>query len=239
MSIHFQRAIESLKKRLAVLSSLAEEHLRAAVRAVAQRDAEAARRVIEKDTEIDEMEVEIEEECLKILALYHPLATDLRFIVAALKINTELERVGDLAVNIAERALFLATQPPVEVNFDFQRMAEVSQQMLKESLDALFNLDTVLARQVCLQDDVIDEMNREMYLQVQETIRKHPEQLESLIHMLSISRHLERVGDLASNIAEEVIYMVEGAIVRHHVEDYIALAEANRKRVAESEQRGA
>jgi phosphate transport system protein len=166
------------------------------------------------------MEVQIEENCLKTLALHQPVAIDLRFIIAVLKINSDLERVGDLAVNVAERAAFLATQPPVDISFDFQAMARKAQEMLKRSLDSLVNLSAAQAREVLLGDDEIDVMNRRMYLIVQDAIRTHPDQTESLIHMLSASRHLERIADHATNVAEDVIYMIEGVIVRHKAEEY-------------------
>jgi len=166
------------------------------------------------------MEVDVEEECLKILALYQPVAIDLRFIITALKINNDLERIGDLAVNIAERSEFLARQPEVHVPLDLEKMTEKTQSMLTKSLDALVNMDCDLAHQVCAADDEVDAMNRQMYLTVQDGIRQHPEQLESLIHLLSASRHLERIADHATNIAEDVIYMAEGQIVRHRAEDY-------------------
>jgi phosphate transport system protein len=166
------------------------------------------------------MEVQVEESCLKILALYQPVATDLRFIIAVLKINNDLERVGDLAVNIAERAAFLATQPPLEMSFDFQKMAAKAQEMLKRSLDALVGFNAEMAEEVCLSDDEIDAMNRQVYFMVEEAIHTHPDQTESLIHTLSVSRHLERIADHATNIAEDVIYMIDGSIVRHKTEDY-------------------
>ena len=144
------------------------------------------------------MEVQIEENCLKTLALHQPVAIDLRFIIAVLKINNDLERVGDLAVNVAERAAFLATQPPVDLSFDFQAMARQAQEMLKKSLDALVNLSAQQAREVLVSDDEIDAMNRQMYRIVQEAIHAHPDQTESLIHMLSASRHLERIADHAT-----------------------------------------
>jgi phosphate transport system protein len=140
--------------------------------------------------------------------------------VAVLKINNDLERIGDLAVNIAERALFLATQPPVHTSFDFLVMAEKAQAMVHKSLDALVNMDAGLAREVCASDDEIDAMNRRMYHQVEEGISQHPEQMQSLVHILSTSRHLERIADHATNIAEDVIYMTEGIIARHRTEDY-------------------
>lgn len=228
MPIHIQRAIEILNQKILLLGTRVEENVRLAVNAIEQRDSAMAARAIDNDDEIDNMEVDVEEECLKMLALYQPVATDLRLIVAALKINNDLERVGDLAVNIAERALFLATQKPVEIAFDFRLMGEKTQTMLANSLDALVRTDTALARQVCKSDDEVDAMNRKVYLRVQDAIRKNPEELESLIHLLSVSRHLERIADLATNVAEDVIYMAEGEIVRHHVEDYIAMQESPR-----------
>ena len=220
MPVHLQREIENLKKEILTVGAIAEQSVREATRAIEYRDETLARGVIEKDINLDQMEVEVEENCLKILALHQPVATDLRFIIAVLKINNDLERVGDLAVNIAERALFLVTQPEVNVEFDFTTMAVRTQEMLKKSLDALVNLNTRLAREVCACDDEIDAMNRQMYLIVQEAMNTHPDQVEPLIHLLSASRHLERIADHATNIAEDVIYMIEGKIVRHKAEEY-------------------
>jgi len=225
MSIHIQRAMETLNQKILALGTRVEENVRLAVNAIEQRDPELAAQAIESDDEIDFMEVDVEEECLKILALYQPVAADLRLIVAALKINNDLERVGDLAVNIAERALYLASQKPVEVAFDFHLMSEKTQRMLARSLDALVRGDTGLAREVCKSDDEVDAMNRKVYLRVQEAIRKDIDDLENLIHLLSVARHLERIADLATNIAEDVIYMREGEIVRHHIEDYVGMQE--------------
>jgi phosphate transport system protein len=176
--------------------------------------------VIEKDLEIDHSEVEVEEECLRILALHQPVAIDLRFIVAALKLNNDLERIGDLAVNIAERALFLSRVTPPVIPFDFNEMAQRTRDMLKQSLDALVNMDIELARRVCAEDDEVDRINREMYVHVKQAIRQHPHHLEALVHLLSVSRHLERIADHTTNIAEDVIYMIEGEIVRHKTEDF-------------------
>lgn len=221
MTIHFQRAIERIKTRLLVLSTKVEESVRHAVESVELKDAERAQQVIDGDDEIDDMEVEVEEECLKILALHQPVATDLRFLIAVLKINNDLERVGDLAVNIAERSQFLAKQAKTQVFLDFPSMADKVQWMLQRSLDALVNTDPDLAREVCLADDEVDAMNRQMYGQVQEGIKEDVGDVETLIHLLSISRHLERIADLATNIAEDVIYMADGQIVRHRVEQYV------------------
>lgn len=220
MSIHLQRSLQDLNKRILVLGSVVEESVRKAVQAIESRDSETAAQVIDGDNEIDQLEVELEEECLKILALYQPVAADLRFIVATLKINNDLERVGDLAVNISERAVYLATQKPVNAVLNFHLMATRAQTMLAKSLDALVRVDPVLARQVLASDDEVDAMNREMYIQIQGAIRKFPDEIEPLIHLLSVSRHLERIADLATNIAEDVIYLAEAQIVRHQAESY-------------------
>jgi len=220
MPIHLQREIDNLKKEILNLSAMAEMSVREAVTAIQERDGALAKHVIENDARIDRREVEVEETCLKILALHQPVATDLRFIVAVLKINNDLERIADLAVNIAERAVYLATQPEVDLAFDFPAMSSKAETMLKESLDALVNLDADLAYKVWADDDVVDDMNRQAYGQVQDAIHKHPDQTECLIHLLSVSRHLERIADGATNIAEDVIYMVRGEIVRHKVEEY-------------------
>jgi len=220
MPAHLLREIENLKREILTLGALAETAVRDATCAIENRDESLARRVIDDDIKLDDMEVQIEENCLKTLALHQPVAIDLRFIIAVLKINSDLERVGDLAVNVAERAAFLATQPPVDVAFDFQAMARQAQEMLKMSLDSLVNLSAAQARAVLVSDDEIDAMNRQMYLIVQDAIHAHPDQTESLIHMLSACRHLERIADHATNIAEDVIYMIEGVIVRHRAEEY-------------------
>lgn len=217
---HFEKEIEKLKKRVLALSAAVEENVRKAVKALGERDMALAEEVINSDNRIDEMEVDVEEDCLKVLALYQPVAIDLRFIIAMLKINNDLERVGDLAVNIAERAHFLATREKPDIPLDFPLMTEKVQVMLQKSLDALVNKDSKLAHEILAADDEVDAINREMYVRVQEGIRSKPEQVESLIHLLSCSRHLERIADLATNIAEDVIYMIEGEIVRHRAEDY-------------------
>jgi phosphate transport system protein len=220
MPVHLQREIENLKKKLLTLSATVEATVHNAALSIESRDYDLAQRIIRNDPEIDQLEVEVEEDCLKVLALHQPVAIDLRFIVAVLKINNDLERIGDLAVNIAERSTFLAKHPRVDISLGLVEMADLAQDMLKHSLDALIGLSSGLAHEVCASDDAVDAMNRQMYIKIQEAIRKNPEQLESLIHLLSVSRHLERIADHATNIAEDVIYMVEGQIARHHTEDY-------------------
>ncbi len=215
MPIHMQREIEKLKNLALSLCANVEECVRQAVRSVTARDSGLAEQVIQRDIDVDRVEIDVEEECLKILALHQPVATDLRYIVAVLKLNNDLERIGDLAVNIAERALFLNTQPKTEVPFDLGGIAEKTERMFRSSLDALVNLDAGLARQVCAMDDEVDAINRTMYDQVKQMIRTNPERLDALIALLSVSRYLERIADHATNIAEDVLYMIEGQIVRH------------------------
>jgi phosphate transport system protein len=220
MPAHLQREIENLKREILALGAQVETAVRDATAAMVGRDESLARRVIENDELIDEKEVQIEEDCLKILALNQPVAIDLRFIIAVLKINNDLERVADLAVNVAERAAFLATVAPVSISLDFRTMAFKAQEMLKKSIDALVNLSPSLAREVIVADDAVDAINRQMYIVIQQAILARPEQTPALIHMLSASRHIERIADHATNVAEDVIYMVEGTIVRHKTENY-------------------
>ncbi len=210
-----QTEIAKLKKMILGLSAMVENSLHQAVRAIEDRDERVARKVIAHDNTIDQMELEVEEEGLKILALHQPVAIDLRFIVAVLKINSDLERIGDLASNIAERAAALATDDHVDLPFDVRNMADKVKGMVKKSLDALVNLDVDLARQVITEDDEVDALNRGVYDEVLGEILNTPDQSPVLINFFTISRALERIGDHAVNIAQDVIYMLEGEIVRH------------------------
>jgi len=221
MSAHLSREIENLKKGILTLGAMAEAAVREAASAIEETETSRGPNVIANDIRLDEMEVRIEEDCFKTLALHQPVASDLRFIIATLKINNDLERVGDLAVNIAEHAAFLAAQPRLDIRFDLDAMARKTRAMLEKSLDSLVNRNAQQARHVLAGDDEIDEMNRQMCLIVREASRTHPNQTDSLIHLLSASQHLERIADHATNIAEEVIYMIEGVIVRHKFEDYL------------------
>jgi phosphate transport system protein len=213
--------MENLKRRFLALSAVVEENVQRAIKALVTRDPTLAAEVIRIDDErIDGAEVDVEEECLKILALHQPVASDLRFIICVLKINNDLERVGDKAVNIAERAAYMADTCPVEAPFDIPAMAVKSQSMLKRSLDALVNLDVPLAREVLAEDDEMDCINRNNYLAIQDRMRADAAQVEGMMHYLAVSRQLERIADHATNIAEDVIYMAEGEIVRHRAADY-------------------
>lgn len=221
MTKHFEKEIERLKKKILSLSALVEESVWKAVKSIEDRDIGLASKVIAADHEVDTMEVEVEEECLKVLALHQPVAADLRFVVAVIKMNSDLERIGDLAVNIAEQAIPLASRPERnDIPFDLPGMSEKVQSMLRRALDSLVNLNAKLALQVCAADDEVDAIHRGMYGKVQDAIRKRPEHLEQFIHFLAVSRHLERIADHATNIAEDVIYMTEGQIVRHRAEGY-------------------
>lgn len=220
MSKHLQRDLDAVKKRLLSMGAMVENATNMAIAALVDRRPELAYEVMQGDDTIDEIEIEIEEDCLKILALHQPVATDLRFVVSVMKVNNDLERMGDLAINIAERASYLSTHDPIGVPLDFNQMADQVRSMVKESLDSVVNMDTKLARRVCRQDDAVDEVNREMFVILQDQMRREPETIERAVHLLSTSRHLERIADLATNIAEDVIFMVDGEVVRHQNEDY-------------------
>lgn len=215
MTKHFVRELEKLKKKILSLGALVEERVYLAIKGIENKDPDLATRIIRSDYEIDETEVEIEEECLKVLALYQPVAIDLRFIVAVIKINNDLERIGDEAVNIAERIQSMAKYPNISFHFDYTEMAEIAAAMLKQSLDALVNLDIDTAFRVITMDDDVDNIQGNAYLQIKQAMREHPQEMTYLINLYLISRHLERVADHATNIAEEVIYLIEGEIVRH------------------------
>ena len=215
MSIHLQMEIRRLQQQLLGLSSHVEEMVFDAVRALEHKDKILAARVIARDDQVDRAEVEIEEECLKALALYQPVATDLRFIVTVLKINNDLERIADLAANIAERAASLADLPPPEFTFDFHGMAQKVQKMLNRCLDALVRRDAEMARLVMAADDKVDAIHGGIYKLVVKAVAVHPDHALGYLQLLSISRNLERIADHATNIAEDVIYMLEGEIVRH------------------------
>jgi len=215
MTRHLQREVNKLKKQIIKLGKVVGENLDDAICSVKTHDVKLSRKVIDSDTEIDSMEVEIEEECLKLMALHQPVAIDLRFIVAALKMNNDLERIGDLAVNIAEQTETLSERKRVKVPFDFDTMSEKVQLMLRNSMKAMLDMDIALARQVCKADDEVDEIHVGMYTKVQEVIGKHPGWTDYLIRYLSVSRYLERIADHATNIAEDVIYLVDGEITRH------------------------
>ncbi len=217
MSLHLSKAIDNLKRMVLQLATLAEEQLGQAIRSLRERNSALAREVSSRDSELDDMEVSIEEECLKILALYQPVALDLRFVVSVLKINNELERIGDLAQNIAYRTPDLGSFPVAKEPFDVSDLADKVKRMVKDSIDALIRSDSALARKVCEADQAVNRIHRGNFKIIREHILREPSDTGHLLEYLSVSRYLERIADAATNVAEDVIYLVEGNIVRHHI----------------------
>ena len=215
MSALLEREIDKLKTMISALGAHVEENVEKGVRAVHERDAALAEAGIESDPEIDTMEVNIEEECLKVLALHQPVAHDLRVIIAVPKVNNDLERIEDLAANIAEQGKFIAKNGPSAVPYDLLGMATKVRKMLRDSLDALMGTDAAIAQAVREADDEVDAMDRLMYPGIRAAIRERPEKMEGLIRLLRVSQNLERIADHAENIAEDVIYLAEGRIIRH------------------------
>jgi len=219
MSTHLNRDMENLQRRILSLASAVEEVVEKSIRALFDRDGELARDLMESDTPIDLEENVIEEECLKILALHQPVAVDLRRVAAIVKINSDLERMADLAVNIAERALALAQGPEIPVPGTFRRMTDLTNTMVRDSLDAFVRLDVDLAKRVCRLDDEVDRYNREIIDHVSSYMKQSPAHVDPGLHLFSAARQLERIADHATNIAEDVVYLVEGKIIRHHPEE--------------------
>jgi len=219
MTKHIERQVGQLKERILRVGTLVEEAISKSITALINRDANLAQRVIMNDEEIDRMEVEVEEECLKILALYQPVAADLRFVVAVLKINNDLERMGDLAKNIAKRVTQLTSGTPYELPPEIRTMAMKAQEMVKQSLDAVVNADPALARQIREEDDAVDLGRQKIRRRVLQGIKDDADDVENLLRINSVSKHIERIADMATNIAEDVVYMVEGDIVRHRATD--------------------
>jgi phosphate transport system protein len=219
MTRHIERQIEHLKEKILRVGTLVEEAISKAITALINEDIPLAQRVMASDEEIDRMEVEVEEECLKILALYQPVAADLRFVVSVLKINNDLERMGDLAKNIAKRVPQLAAGAPCPLPPEIRPMAMQAQEMVKQCLDAVVRGDPTLARQIREEDDSVDASRQRVQKMVMQGIKDSPEKVESLLRINSVSKHIERIADMATNIAEDVIYMVEGEIVRHRATD--------------------
>jgi len=220
MSVHMEREVKKLRKMILSLGALVEENLSRAVRSLELRDTVLAEKSAAADAQIDQCEIEIEEECLKVLALHQPVATDLRFLIAVLKINDTLERIGDQAVNIANKTERITAHPqPVQVDVHFNQMANAARSMLKDALDALVNMDAEVARHVCCCDDEVDKMKREARQKIEAAIQETPSQVSPLLALLGATRNIERIADLATNIAEDVVYLVDGRIIRHGEED--------------------
>ena len=215
MSRHFHEELEALKQTLLAMGGLVEDQIRRVMKALLERDDVVAQEVIERDRQVNTYDVEVDEQCVSLLALHQPAAGDLRFITTAMKIVTDLERIGDQAVNIAQRVLELNVEPQLKPYIDLPRMAERAQRMVKESLDAFVARDTALARQVCGEDAEVDALKEQIFRELLTFMMEDPRTIPRAIRLILISRFMERVADHATNIAEMVIYMVEGKMVRH------------------------
>jgi phosphate transport system protein len=215
---HFDRELEQLKTRLLQMGATVEDLISRSIHALVENDRQLAQDAIRFESEIDRQEIEIEEECLKLLALHQPVAGDLRFVASVLKINGDLERMGDLGRHIGERALFLADHREVRLPVDLRRMATAVQLMVHQSLDALVQGDAELALRIIDSDNVVDDYLKEMFQVLENKMKTHPETIPALLHVLSTSRHLERIADYATNIAEDVVYLVRGEIIRHRAD---------------------
>lgn len=215
MAKHFQRDLDRLNRRVLSLSAVVEEMIDKATQALVERRADVAEQVIATDVEVDEQEVDIENDCLKLLALYQPVASDLRRIVTLVKVNNELEGIADLAVNMSERSLALQTHLAFRVPESMEQMADVAAAMVRNSMDSFVNVDMAAAHQVIASDSHIDDLNVGMIQQLTEVMKQDPNHIEPALHCFSAARHLERIGDHATNIAEDVVYLVDGEIVRH------------------------
>jgi phosphate transport system protein len=215
MSKHLQRDLENLQQDLLTLARKVEQAIQKAIHALKEKQVTAAQEVIDGDGEIDREENQIDEECLKVLALHQPVAVDLRRCAAVFKINTDLERMADLAENIGERVLHLASLPAVAMPEKIQPMTDLTTSMVRQSLDSFVNLDSRLARRVCRMDDEVDRYNKEIIQELIAMMQGSPDMVEQGLSLFSATRHLERIADHATNIAEDVIYLVEGDIVRH------------------------
>lgn len=217
MERHADQELNSLKQELLQMASLAEAAIGHAVSALLQRDLGLAEDVLRGDEAINRLEVAIDERCLRLLALYQPEAGDLRFIAMALKINNDLERIGDQAVNVAERSLELLKEPILKPLIDIPYLAQLSQAMLKHSVDAFLQRDTALARSVCQRDDEVDALDDQIFRELLTYMLEDRQAITRAVNLILVSRHLERVADHATNIAENVIYLVEGTYIKHHL----------------------
>lgn len=218
METHFQQELTKLKEQLLKMGGLAERAISNAIDALVKRDTPLAEKTIGEDEKINKMELVIDEWCLKLLALHQPLAADLRFITSAMRINVELERIGDLAVNIAERVVSLNQEPQLKPYIDIPRMAETTKNMVKDVLDAFVNGDADLARGVCQRDDQVDALNDQVFRELITYMLADPKTITRAVHLIIVSRYLERIADHATNIAEGVIFMVKALVIKHHAD---------------------
>ncbi|MBZ5538585.1 MAG: phosphate signaling complex protein PhoU [Acidobacteriia bacterium] len=221
MHRHFEEDLSDLKQKLLTMGSLVERALHQAVKALVERDAQLGLQIFEGEEAINLLQIEIDDRAMRLLALQQPMATDLRLIASAVKINNDLERIGDLCVNIAQRVLSLINQPPISPMIDMPRMAALAEKMLHDGLDAFVNRNADLARTVLESDDKVDRLRDDIFQELVRFMTTHPDAVQRGIDLLLISRNIERVADHATNIAEDVIYVVAGRDVRHHIEETI------------------
>jgi phosphate transport system protein len=214
---HFREELEALQGRLLEMGGLAEERVRAALQGLVSRDPDVINKVLSGDEPINQLHIEVDNRCFRLLALHQPMATDLRAIVAAVKINTDLERVGDLAVNIAEASKRYIGHAPVKQLIDIPQMGDIAQAMLRDSLDSYVKRDTELAHQVLNEDDRLDSLKTQVFRDLLTHMLQNQSTVEPSLDLILVSRHLERIGDHATNIAEDVIFMVSALDVRHHL----------------------
>ncbi|HEY5648927.1 MAG TPA: phosphate signaling complex protein PhoU [Nitrospiria bacterium] len=215
MQRHFDDELKSVKDRILRMGALVEEQVSNAIKSLVERNSELARDVIASDHRVNALDVEIDEECLRLIALHQPMARDLRFLTTAMKISTELERMSDLAENVSERAIELNQEPQLKPYIDIPRMAKHAQNMVKETLDAFVNHDSKLARKVCGDDDYMDEVNDQIFRELLSFMLEDPHTISRAIRITFISKYLERIADHATNVGELVVYLVEGKIIRH------------------------
>jgi phosphate transport system protein len=216
---HFEFELQALKNRLLSMGALVEDRVHQAVVALMERRRDAAEKIIAGDDEVNELQIEIDDRCLKLIALQQPMASDLRLITAAMKINADLERIGDQAVNIAENALTIIEQPPLKPLIDIPRMAELAEKMTRDSLESFVRKDVALARNVLERDDEVDALKDQVFRVLLTYMMADPGTIERALQLILVSRHLERIADHATNIAEDVIFVVEAKDVRHHHEE--------------------
>ena len=219
MAMHLQRDLEALEQNLLAQSSVVEQMVHRACQSLRELNVDVAREVIASEEMVNMREVEVEEECLKILALHQPVAVDLRRVATVLKINADLERIADLAVNICERTISLSSHPGFEMPAHLEEMAEIAIGMVRDALDAFVGQDVDSARDVCLRDDAVDDLNRQLINDLYAFVESELANVEPAFHFYSASRHVERIADHATNIAEDVIYLVDGEIARHRHEE--------------------
>jgi phosphate transport system protein len=218
METHFQKELEELKENLLKMAAMVEEAIRDSVQSLVKRDSELAQKTFNGEDQINKMENTIDEMCLKLLALRQPMAADLRFITSAMKIVTDLERMGDQAINIAERAISLNQEPQLKPYIDIPRMAEITQSMVRDVLDAFVNRDSKLARSVCERDDLVDGLNDQVFRELLTYMMSDPTTISRTVHLMIVSRCLERIADHATNVAEDVIFMVDALVIKHHAD---------------------